>query len=454
MADRALKNRKSFFQFEGTPGVMPASKPNLQFLDIGFQAKPMIVKTEIKAKGETYPGGFQSGVEDADVTVGDDFGFASWPYLLDLLCGEATPTEVVAGSGAWKREHVPGSNPRTGSLDYGDPNVRLERFLYLFLSGLQLTSDKTAIKVSGTGKAQAIDPEVTGADSGDIVFVPQLSANAIKDGLYMALAYADLGSPGATLVSYLTRFMGFTFGVGNYYDVVVTKHPGNTSWEKPMEADNSTGDVTAILGADTTAWDMLPYIRENTVFYLRHEITGPRIYAGVAQIETATVVGTVTGDGNATVIITAAGMTGSPITLSVAVLNGDTPTVTAGKIRTAMNANANIAARFTIGGSGAAITLTRLAAAANDSTLNVSIANGTSTGLTTAASSANTTPGVAPIYNLCAIDCAVAFKAHFNPTDQAPLDALELPLRLMKTPSLNGWKITTICPIEDLTEAE
>ncbi|MBI3654069.1 MAG: hypothetical protein HY231_23815 [Acidobacteria bacterium] len=123
------------------------------------------------------------------------------------------------------------------------------------------------------------------------------------------------------------------------------------------------------------------------------------IKAGVAQVETATVVGTIgaSGAGNATVIVTSAGMSGSPITLNVAVANNDTASQVATKIRTALNANATIAARFTIGGSGADITLTRVAAAANDATLNVSIDNGTCTGLTSAPTSANTTAGVADV---------------------------------------------------------
>lgn len=116
---------------------------------------------------------------------------------------------------------------------------------------------------------------------------------------------------------------------------------------------------------------------------------------GTYQVETATVVGTITTAGNATVVVTAAGMAGSPITLTVAVALSDTATLVAGKIRTAMNANAVIAAFFTIGGTGADIILTRTAVAANDATLNVSIDNGTSVGLTTAGTSANTTAGVA-----------------------------------------------------------
>lgn len=119
------------------------------------------------------------------------------------------------------------------------------------------------------------------------------------------------------------------------------------------------------------------------------------IVTATPQVETATAAGSVSGDGNAAVVVTGAGITGSPVTLAVAVLNGDTPTAWAAKVRTAINANAAIAALYTAGGTGTAITLTRNAAAANDGTLNISLATGTATGITTAASSANTTAGVA-----------------------------------------------------------
>jgi len=130
--------------------------------------------------------------------------------------------------------------------------------------------------------------------------------------------------------------------------------------------------------------------------------------SGTAQVETATAAGTISGSGNASVVVTSAGMTGSPITLSVAVLASDTASAWATKVRTALNANAVIAERFTVGGSTTAISLTRKGTStytvngtsvpvypANDATLNISLDNGTCTGITTAATSANTTAGVA-----------------------------------------------------------
>lgn len=120
--------------------------------------------------------------------------------------------------------------------------------------------------------------------------------------------------------------------------------------------------------------------------------------SAVLQVETATVVGTVTGSGDATVIVTASGMTGSPKTISVAVTDTDTAAVVAGKIRTALAADADVSALFTVSGATDKVILTRITSAANDATLNISVDNGTCTGLTTAASSANTTSGVYGTY--------------------------------------------------------
>ena len=111
------------------------------------------------------------------------------------------------------------------------------------------------------------------------------------------------------------------------------------------------------------------------------------------QVETATVVGTVTGDGNASVVVTAAGMTGSPKTITAAVLTDDTADEVATAIRAALNLDADVTALFTVGGTGAEVSLTKTIPAATDSTLNIAIDNGTCTGLTAAPTSTATVTG-------------------------------------------------------------
>lgn len=162
----------------------------------------------------------------------------------------------------------------------------------------------------------------------------------------------------------------------------------------PLATD---GIVLALTAADTVLFNRLLVTGREVLFAFNND-TAP-----VFQVETATIVGTITGDGNASVVVTKAGMTGSPITLAVPVLSGDTPTVTAGKIRTALNANANITAVTTVGGTGADVTLTAKVAAANDATFNVAYDNGTCTGLTPDATSTDTTAGVASVSHTAAL---------------------------------------------------
>jgi len=136
--------------------------------------------------------------------------------------------------------------------------------------------------------------------------------------------------------------------------------------------------------------------------------------AGTVQVDTATAVGTITGAGNATVIVTAALLTGSPKTYSVAVANSDTAATWAGKVRTALAADAALTAHYTIGGTSASITISPNVAAANDSTLNISLDNGTCTGITTAGTSTNTTAGVAPAVTTTAALLVAAINANVN----------------------------------------
>jgi hypothetical protein len=115
---------------------------------------------------------------------------------------------------------------------------------------------------------------------------------------------------------------------------------------------------------------------------------------GIRQIETATAAGAITGSGNATVIVTGAEILNSPKTLAVAVTNGDSAATWGGKVRTALAADADITRSFIVSGTTTAIILQRRLPAPNDTTLNISLDNGTCTGITTATISANTTQGV------------------------------------------------------------
>lgn len=114
---------------------------------------------------------------------------------------------------------------------------------------------------------------------------------------------------------------------------------------------------------------------------------------GTRQVETATAAGSITGTGNAEVIVTAAGMSGSPRTLLVAVTSGDTAAQWAEKVRVALAADSIIGGFFIVSGATTSIVLTARHTAPNDSAMNISLDNDTSTGITPDLTSDDTTPG-------------------------------------------------------------
>jgi len=114
---------------------------------------------------------------------------------------------------------------------------------------------------------------------------------------------------------------------------------------------------------------------------------------GVRQVETLTIVGTSSG-GNLPVTVIATGsvaLAGAGKTINVALANLDNATVSAGKVRAALAADVDVAAFFTISGSGADVVATAKLPAANDTLM--ALSNTAAVGMS-AATSANTTAGV------------------------------------------------------------
>ena len=115
----------------------------------------------------------------------------------------------------------------------------------------------------------------------------------------------------------------------------------------------------------------------------------------VAQVETATVVAVAgaTSNGNLAVTVTGARITGSPLAVSVPLTTAaNTAALVAAQVRSAFNATAAIASKYTVGGTGADVTLTEIDPQNNDTTLNIAIAAGL--GVSAITTSTDTTAGV------------------------------------------------------------
>jgi hypothetical protein len=123
--------------------------------------------------------------------------------------------------------------------------------------------------------------------------------------------------------------------------------------------------------------------------------------AGVAQVETATVVAAAgaTSSGDCIVTVTGSTLTGSPLAVTIPLTtSANTASLVASALAAGLKANAAISEKYTVTSSGDNIVLTVKADAngnfvANDSTLNIAIPSGL--GITAASTSTDTTAGVA-----------------------------------------------------------
>lgn len=275
------------------------------------------------------------------------------------------------------------SLPAGAVVDLSSAKIRMENVLarYASLSGagvIQAGSQQNQITIptgngfraytnaAGTSYSRKSVFKARDVSVGDRVTVNNgsISLQTRITGFLNEIIAATTGSPTATSNPSTQAYSGS----------VVNTNVQGTDHTAAVNTSNSTyvGDIT------------VPVISDNYTLQCTNAGT-----AGVKQINTATVVGTIgaSGAGNATVVITAAGLTGSPLTIPVAVANNDTASAVAGKIVTALLATPVVAAFFAISASGAAITFTKKVPSANDSTLNIAISNGTCTGLTAAPTS-------------------------------------------------------------------
>ena len=196
--------------------------------------------------------------------------------------------------------------------------------------------------------------------------------------------------------------------------------------------------------------------------------------AGTAQVETATVVAAsgATSNGNCIVTVTGASLTGSPLAVTVALTTAsNTATLVAAALAAGLQANAAIAAKYTVTSSGANIILTVNADAnsnyiANDGTLNIAIPAGL--GITAAATSTNTTAGVASsgvnvldgdgkdFEGITLTSMARIYALEINVTDGSAsatngTQVLTLPCKIWNTSGITGSMLTADLVITALT---
>jgi len=246
--------------------------------------------------------------------------------------------------------------------------------------GTQQVETATGVgSCTGSGNLSIVVTAAGMTNSPKTLLIPILNGDTLAQWIVKASNYMNADADVSSM--FVVTYTATTIIMTRKTDTYGWAYANDSTLNMNITTGTATGITTAATSANTTAGSSI---------------------IGTPQVETATVTAGsgITLAGNATVVVTASGLTGSPKTYNVAVALSDTAANVATKISTALNADAALVAMFTISPSTATVVLTRktglLGAYTNDSTLNVSIDNGTCTGITTAATSADTTAGVIP----------------------------------------------------------
>jgi len=129
------------------------------------------------------------------------------------------------------------------------------------------------------------------------------------------------------------------------------------------------------------------------------------------QIETATVVANITVTGSGSCIVTSQYIPTSPVTVAWTCTTGESSSDVALNLSYALGVDPYVSAQYLVSSSTDTVILTDQVARANDTSLNIALADGTCTGITTAATSVSTLAGSGITNGYCTLD---EFKAYLT----------------------------------------
>jgi hypothetical protein len=201
--------------------------------------------------------------------------------------------------------------------------------------------------------------------------------------------YAGTHLTGAAVYRPPTAFRGFYHGPTLFNNCTF-----NGTNVHPQNIHCTISSINTTTGLITTATPHGIPIGELSAGYIR-PLQSMSITAAVTSVTA----------GNARCIVTASGMTNSPKTVTFAVANSDTAAQVAGKARVALAADVDVAAWFTVSGSSADITLTRVDfTTSHDGTMNFTLEDVTSGGITDDTTATDVTDDRCPTANRYAND--------------------------------------------------
>lgn len=231
-------------------------------------------------------------------------------------------------------------------------------------------------------------------ESGAVVNNAEIAGLISNGSNFFTVPYYNLLSGTEDVYNGVNSFTGAALTGGNYSGVVYGRMSKWTAKSFIKDFNSGADPMSQIVAGVAKFWQKARQTRFIGVLTALFGITGDSdwsshiydIAGNNYQAITASVTTEPTADGNITVAVTSANLTGSPISVTVAILNADTAAGVATKIATALNNNATIAAAFTATTSTADVILTSDAVVSYDSTLAIGFTDTGTTGAVLGAS--------------------------------------------------------------------
>lgn len=268
MAERSSLNQNIQIGVETTPGTAVAATKRLQ--SIGIEPSITVEKDNFRPIGSKFNALSTLGKEWAEASISGRAVYTELQYIFSSVINTAVTSSPAAGVTQWV--FTPSTRaddvPKTFTVEHGS-GVRADRFAYGLVTEMGMSFSRSAIEVSGSMMARAIEDGITMTSAG-VTALPLVPVLPTQVSVYLDDTAAALGT------TKLTRLISGEFSLGSRFGPVWVLDAANPSFVNHIETEPDLS-ATLTLQADTQGMGLLPVLRSGDTKFLRIEAIGGEI---------------------------------------------------------------------------------------------------------------------------------------------------------------------------------
>ena len=269
MAERSSLNQNIQIGVESVHGTAVAATKRLQ--SIGIEPSISVEKDNFRPIGSKFNALSTLGKEWAEASLSGRATYTELQYLFSSVINSPVVT-TTGGATEWvfTPSNRADDDPKTYTIEHGS-GVRADRFSYGLVTEVGLTFNRSAIEVSGSMMARAIEDGITMTSTG-VTALPLVPVLPTQVSVYLDDTAAALGT------TKLTRMISGEFHLGARFGPVWVLDAANPSFVNHIEtAPDLTSTLT--LQADSQGMGLLGNLRDGDTKFLRIEAIGGMIGA-------------------------------------------------------------------------------------------------------------------------------------------------------------------------------